>query len=330
MKKEADYHLHRGAGSPVPACPPLQGCGLNLPGSRLTLPPPTLVQRAQFRLETLAFDLGAGGIRALGPDRASALGGSLWRRVAPLNKRHARAEAHLRGAFPEKTDTEIESLLTEMWDNLGRTSAEAFHLPKLIAEQDRFTITPAFFEAIRTAKAGGAVFVSLHLGNWELASPLLHHHGLPVAGVYQRLRNPLVDDRATEARGPFYARGLYSKGPETARKLLRIVGEGGTVTIMADLRDLTGPSVPFFGRPAPSTIFPALLARGRDVPIFAGVVARKEGATFEADVVEVPVQRSADRETDLLETTAAIQRQFEAFIRARPGQWMWGHRRWQR
>lgn len=296
----------------------------------MTLPPPTLAQRAQFRLEALAFDLGAAGIHALGPDRASALGSSLWRRIAPLNKRHARAEAHLRAAFPTLDDRAIASLLVEMWDNLGRTSAEAFHLPQLIAEQDRFTIRPGFFEAIRMAKSRGAVFVSLHLGNWELASPLLHHNGLPVAGVYQRLRNPIVDERATEARGPFYARGLYSKGPETARKLLRIVGEGGTVTIMADLRDLTGLSVPFFGRPAPSTIFPALLARGRDVPLFAGIVARKDGATFEADVAEIPVQRSADRDADLLETTAAIQRQFEAFIRARPGQWMWGHRRWQR
>jgi len=148
--------------------------------------------------------------------------------------------------------------------------------------------------------------------------------------VYQRLRNPLVDERATDARGRFYARGLYKKGSETARKLLRIAGDGGSVTIMADLRDRTGLAVPFFGRPAPSTIFPALLARGRDVPLFAGVVARQNGATFEADVVEVPVQRTGDREADLWETTVAIQRQFEQFIRERPGQWMWGHRRWQR
>jgi len=296
----------------------------------LTLPPPRLAQRLQFRLEAGAFDLGAATIRALGPDRASALGGSLWRRIAPLNKRHARAEGHLRAAFPEKSDGEIANLLAQMWDNLGRTSAEAFHLRALIAAQDRFTIRPGFFEAIRSAQSRGAVFVSLHLGNWELASPLLHHHGLPVAGVYQRLRNPLVDERATDARGRFYARGLYKKGSETARKLLRIAGDGGSVTIMADLRDRTGLAVPFFGRPAPSTIFPALLARGRDVPLFAGVVARQNGATFEADVVEVPVQRTGDREADLWETTVAIQRQFEQFIRERPGQWMWGHRRWQR
>lgn len=334
-----DYHLHRGAGSPVPAWPaPACPVAARLPvrsqpepsGSRLTVPPFTFAQHAQFRLEALGFDLGAAGIRALGPDRASALGAGIWRRVAPLNKRHARAEAHLRAAFPEMADPAIRTLLDAMWANLGRTSAEAFHLPRLVAEQDRFRIEPRFFEAIRVAKARGAVFVSLHLGNWELASPLLHHHGLPVAGVYQRLRNPLVDQRATEARGPFYSEGLYTKGSETARKLLRIVGNRGTVTIMADLRDLTGLSVPFFGKPAPSTVFPALLARGRDVPLFAGVVARREGATFEADVVEIPVRRSLDREADLLEITASIQHQFEAYIRARPGQWMWGHRRWHR
>lgn len=319
-----------GPEAPFPACPALPGSGADPSGQIVTLPPPSLAQRALFRLEALGFDLAASAIRAPDPDRASAWGGALWRRLAPLNRRHARAEAHLRAAFPEKDEAEIAGLLDAMWDNLGRTSAEAFHLPRLLAEADRFTLAPGFFAAIAAAKARGAVFVSLHLGNWELASPLLHHHGLPVAGVYQRLRNPLVDQRATAARGPFYARGLWSKGPETARRLLRIVGEGGTVTIMADLRDLTGLSVPFFGQSAPSTVFPALLARGRDVPLFAGAVMRKDGATFTAEVVEIPVSRSSDRDTDLFETTAAIQRQFEAFIRKNPGQWMWGHRRWQR
>lgn len=291
---------------------------------------PNLAERAQFRLEALGFDLGSAAIRALGPDRASALGASLWRRLAPLNKRHGRAREQLQAAIPSLDAPQIDAILVEMWSNLGRTAAEAFHLEALLRDQDRFTLPPAFFEAIRAAKAHGAIFVSLHQGNWELASPLLHHHGLPVAGVYQKLRNPLVDARATQARGPFYALGLYTKGSDTARKLLRIVGDRGTVTIMADLRDLGGIAVPFFGQPAPSTPFPALLARGRRVPIFAGTVLRREGAAFSAEVMEIPVRHSSDRETDLIETTAAIQHQFELFVRQSPGQWMWGHRRWRR
>lgn len=287
-------------------------------------------REASFRLEAFGFEALAALVKGLGPDRASALSGALWRRFAPLNKRHERARAHLVASLPELPAAEVETLLASMWDNLGRTSAEAFHLPALLAERDRFTIDAATHEAVRAAGAQGAVFVSLHQGNWELASPLLASLGLPVAGIYQRVRNPLVDARVSAMRAPHYALGLHAKGRDTAREMLRIAGNRGTVTIMADLRDLSGVSVPFFGQLAPSTIFPALLARGRNVPLFAGAVQRLDGASFRVITREIPVQKSKDRAADLGATTAAIQAQFEAFIREKPGQWMWGHRRWRR
>lgn len=287
-------------------------------------------QQAQFRAEVLGFDALATLVRALGPDRAGDVSAALWQRIAPLNKRHKRAYGHIAASLPHLLHEEIEALLHEMWGSLGRTMAESFHIAQLIREQERFTIDEATRDAVKAAKARGAVFVSLHQGNWELASPLLHALGLPVAGVYQRLRNPLVDARACAARAPFYALGLYSKSNDTARKLLKIVGNKGTVTIMADLRDLSGIPVPFFGQDAPSTIFPALLARGRDVPLFAGTVMRENGATFSIKTVEIPVAHTSDRDADLAETTAAIQACFEGFVRERPGQWMWGHKRWRR
>lgn len=292
--------------------------------------PLPFAKRARFRAEALGFEALSALVRGLGPDRASAISGALWQRFAPWNKRHARAEAQMRAALPELSDGEITANLAEMWGNLGRTSAEAFHIGALIADRDRFEIGDDTRDAVRTAKARGAVFVSLHQGNWELASPLLHAEGLPVAGVYQRLQNPEVEEVASRFRKPFYTLGLHAKGHETARQLLRIIGGGGTVTIMADLRDLSGIYVPFFNQPAPSTGFPALLARGRDVPLFAGVVFRENGARFRVKTTEIPVARTADREADITATTAAIQRCFEGYIRERPGQWMWGHRRWSR
>lgn len=292
--------------------------------------PPDLLERSRQRAEALGFSALAGLIRSLGPDRASAFSGRLWQLIAPFNKRHRRAEGQLGMAMPELSDEAVAGHLKVMWDNLGRTTAEAFHIGALVAEQDRFEIGEDTREAVKIAKARGAVFVSLHLGNWELASPLLDRLGLPVAGVYQRLQNPLVEALASGYRKPFYRLGLHSKSHETARQLLRIVGNGGTVTIMADLRDMSGVPVPFFGRPAPSSIFPVLLARGRDVPLFAGAVIRKDGATFRISTTEIPVQRSGDRETAITTTTVAIQSHFEALIRENPGQWMWGHRRWSR
>jgi len=236
----------------------------------------------------------------------------------------------MREAMPDLTEREIARHLDRMWDNLGRTTAEAFLIGELTAEPSRFEIGEDTREAVRIAKERGAVFVSLHQGNWELASPLLDRLGLPVAGVYQRLQNPHVEKNASAYRSPFYKLGLFSKGHDTARQLLRIVSQGGTVTIMADLRDLTGLYVPFFGRPAPSTAFPALLARGRNVPLFAGVVLRSEGARFRVRSVAIPVQTTDDREADILAITAAIQKTFEDFVRDNPDQWMWGHRRYEK
>ncbi len=284
----------------------------------------------RFRAEALGFAALAGIARALGVDRASSVSGWCWRRLAPLNKRHVRAANQMREALPHLSEPEIARNLDAMWDNLGRTTAEAFLIGDLVADASRFEIGEDTREALRTAKERGAVFVSLHQGNWELASPLLDHLGLPVAGVYQRLQNPHVEASASAYRRPFYKLGLFSKGHDTARQLLRIVGQRGTVTIMADLRDLTGLYVPFFGRPAPSTAFPALLARGRGVPLFAGVVLRTEGARFRIRTVEVPVPVTEDREADILAATTAIQKTFEDFVRDNPGQWMWGHRRYEK
>jgi Kdo2-lipid IVA lauroyltransferase/acyltransferase len=284
----------------------------------------------QHRLEAAGFDLGARLVQSLGVERASALSGLAWRKIAPMNKRHARARAHLQLALPELGDESLNALLDSMWDNLGRTTAETFHIETLMRESERFSLDDATHEAIALAKTGGAVFVSLHLGNWELAAPILNRFGLKVAGVYQRIHNPLIDARAIEARAPFYALGLYPKGHETARKLLRILNEGGAVTIMADLRDHGGISVPFFGRPAPSTVFPALIARAKQVPIFAGAVFREEGVRFRVAVRPVLLHLSEDRDADLLAMTTSIQGIFEDFIRQSPGQWMWGHRRWHR
>lgn len=284
----------------------------------------------RFRAEALGFAALAGIARALGVDRASAVSGWCWRRLAPLNKRHVRATSQMRESLPHLSEPEIARNLDAMWDNLGRTTAEAFLIANLVADASRFEIGEDTREAVRIAKERGAVFVSLHQGNWELASPLLDRLGLPVAGVYQRLQNPYVEANASAYRKPFYKLGLFSKGHDTARQLLRIVGQRGTVTIMADLRDLTGLYVPFFGRPAPSTAFPALLARGRGVPLFAGVVLRTEGARFRIRTIEVPVPVTEDREADILAATAAIQRTFEDFVHDNPGQWMWGHRRYEK
>jgi KDO2-lipid IV(A) lauroyltransferase len=49
---------------------------------------------------------------------------------------------------------------------------------------------------------------------------------------------------------------------------------------------------------------------------------------FEIELKELKVPRTANAGEDVRETMAAMQRQFEAWVREKPEQWMWSNRRW--
>lgn len=283
--------------------------------------------RLRYLAEFGAFRVLAAIVRALPVETASNLSGAAWRAIAPRLSRHRRACAHLAAAFPDKTDAERDAIARDMWETLGRTFAEAFHLDEIVAD-GRISYEPdQIFDALRT-RACGEILVSLHFGNWELAAAGGPHAGLKIAGVYQAIKNPYVDAYVNRLRESLYPGGLYAKAPDTATALMRHAKRGGAVALLADLRDRNGASVDFFGRPAPSTLFPALLARSLGLPLLAARVMRLPGVRFRIEVVELDIPRDGERRDDVVAATQIIQRQFESWVRENPSQWMWAHRRW--
>ena len=285
-----------------------------------------LFARARIRIEYVLFRIVAGIIGALPLDFASAVSGRIWRFLAPWLPRQQRAHEGLALAFPELSFAERERILSAMWDNLGRTFAEFFHLPQILAEERITFEAPEKFDAI--LKRGPFIVCSLHLGNWELAGVAGLRLKLPMTGVYQALTNPLVDRWTYEKRRPFFPGGLFDKSPATSRALIRLARAGGYTSFIADLREGRGADVPFFGRPALSNPFPALLARVAGLPLYAVRVKRVGGVHFSVNIEPVEVPVSEDRDADVLSATAALQARFEEFIRETPEQWMWSHRRW--
>ena len=282
--------------------------------------------RLRHRVEYVAFRAAAAILTALPLDRASAVSGFLWRLVAPRLKRQKRALDNLALALPGLSQAERQRITLAMWDNLGRSFAEFFHIDEIVRDR-RIALEPLeTFEAV--VKGGPFVVCTLHLGNWELASQAGLRFGLPIAGVYQKLTNPLVDRWLYERRRPLYPGGLFDKSPATSRALIKLARAGGYAAFVADLREGRGIEAPFFGRPAWSNPFPALVARTAAIPIYAVAVVRTKGAHFTMRIEPVAVSRSDDRDADVKATTAAIQARFEQFVRSAPEQWMWAHRKW--
>ncbi|MDH7795511.1 MULTISPECIES: hypothetical protein [unclassified Beijerinckia] len=264
-------------------------------------------------------------VRALPLETASCAMGRGWRLFAPFSSRHARALANLQAAMPEKTAAERQAIVLAMWENLGRVFAEEFHL-KTIVETGRLELGREFAELL---PADGRFFAGApHLGNWELASATLALVGVNTAGIYQRIKNPLIDAYVFSLRAPLYPGGLIAKHDNAARRLLQHLRRDGAVASMVDLRDNTGLPVPFFGRPAPSSPFPAMAARRFGVPLFAGWVVRLDGVRFRGSLTAIEVPHTDDIDADIAVATANLQHAIEAAVRAHPEQWMWAHRRW--
>lgn len=281
----------------------------------------------RYRLEYLLFLLFGLIMRALPVEAASSLMGALWRAIAPFSKRHRRALKHIAIAFPDLPEAERNRIAEEMSDTMGRIFAESYRLEE-IALSDRVVLdNPDETEAL-LAGHSGFIVCAAHQGNWEVGVATLAPFGCKVAGVYQRLKNPYVDAAVRRLRDPLYQGGLLPKGKDAARAALRHVRNGGVLSVMADLREMRGVRVPFFGRPAPSTPFPAMLAVTLGKKLLLGEVIREPGVRFRVRIDEIEVARTGDRDADILATTANLQRKIESYVRARPGQWMWGHRRW--
>jgi KDO2-lipid IV(A) lauroyltransferase len=207
-------------------------------------------------------------------------------------------------------------------------------LDRILAEPERIRIVTPSFERYRD-KLGPIVGASLHMGNWELAIWPLTLAGATPAAVYRTVNNPYVDAYLRAQRRTLYPGGLFGKGTledriKAVRHMTDYVRTGGRLGIVCDLHERGGEPVPFFGTPAPTSIGAAFIARRTGARVWMACCRRigKE-SRFEIELVELKVPRTRDHSADIRAATAAMQAQFETWIRANPEQWMWSNRRWQ-
>jgi KDO2-lipid IV(A) lauroyltransferase len=315
-------------------------CGANKGRKTLATIDATRLRDLQFRLEYLIVRMIAGVVRLVPLDTATHFSAWCWRRLAPVvrPKRHIRALANLKIAFPEMTDDERNKIAMEHWENLGRVMAETMRIDQIIADPSRLSIRhPEVFNRY-ASKLGPVVGASLHMGNWELAIwPLTIADANP-ACVYRTVNNPYVDRYVRYQRRDLYPGGLFGRGKvegghdesqKTARLIMDFVRRGGRLGVVCDLYDRVGLPVPFFGKDARTVTIPAMIARRTGARIWMSRCMRVgKDSRFEIELKELRVPRTANHGEDVKWATAEMTRQFEAWVREMPEQWMWSNRRW--
>jgi len=256
-------------------------------------------------------------------DFASAFGGLIARTIAPLTKPHRIARNNIEKAMPELSQAQVAKILSDMWDNLGRTIGEYPHLSRKIM-QKRITVEGReILEDIKTT-GKSAIFVAGHFANWEITPLTSAACGVPLILIYRAANNPLVDFIIKKLRS-HYKIELHAKGKQGAKETIKALHSGKSVGLLIDQRTNDGEKLKFFNLPAMTTTGATSLAIKTATPIIAVRIVRTHGVHFHVTInppIFYPKEKSKSQ------AMQEINDLLESWIREYPAQWFWVHRRW--
>src|SRR3984893_8337547 len=241
-------------------------------------------------------------------------------------------EFNLRLAFPDWTAAQRAVVIRKMTRNLGWMAAEFARLPKYSKQNVEDVVVleghENFLQGHQQGK--GVLYLTGHIGAWELSSFAHALYGYPLHYTARPLDNRKLDELVNRYRSLSGNRPIYKN--ESARLMLKVLKDGGTVGILADQNTMPseGVFVDFFGTPACSTTGLARVALHTGAAVVPGYAywdeaIKKYRLRFE---LAVELVRTGDYERDIFENTQKFTKVLEEIIRKYPDQWVWVHGRW--
>lgn len=304
--------------------PARQRRGRRKPGGRRRL---TAVMKLRYALETAAAYIIYSFFRVLPVQTASDWGGKILQTIGPRMGITRVAYKNLDRAFPDKTADEKKQIVKGMWNNLGRVIAEYPHLDKL---WDRIELVGAEHFHAMSGSDRGTIFWGGHLSNWEAPAMAGRRQGLDVHVVYRKPNNPGVDGLLRRARAQGGAAGHIAKGAEGAREILSVLRRNGAVGILIDQKLSEGVPVPFFGHDALTAPVVAAFAQRMHCTVYPIRGERLPQGRLRVTVYPAMTlpPSTGDREADIQAMMAEMNNMLESWIRAKPEDWLWIHKRW--
>ena len=185
-----------------------------------------------------------------------------------------------------------------------------------------------FLEGQRRGK--GVLFLTGHIGAWELSSFAHALYGYPLHYMARPIENRRIDALVNGYRCLSGNQPIFKN--ESARVMLKVLKEAGTVGILADQNTMPneGTFVEFFGKLACTTSGIARVALHTDAAVVPGYIVWDARIQKYRLCFEPPVEliRTGDLEHDVVTNTQNFAHIIEAIIRKYPEQWVWVHGRW--
>lgn len=235
-------------------------------------------------------------------------------------------------AFPEKPFEDREAIALACFRHLGRCAFEVCCVRQIDRDQERWIAFPDADRKVleaALARGKGVLFISGHLGHWELLGRRLGRTGYPTFTIAKATSDPRLTRLVEQFRGEGKIHTIWRGRDGAAKEMLRALREGAILGLFID-QDTRVQSVfvPFFGRPASTPRAAADLALRSEAAVVVGFCHREANGRYRLSVTEVPVPPGGRSEEATLALTAQMTAEIERAIRQRPEQWVWMHQRW--
>jgi KDO2-lipid IV(A) lauroyltransferase len=286
-------------------------------------------QRLEYALAWLIIKILGGLPRSLSRAAAVSLSWTIYLVHVRLRRVGMR---NLRLAFPEKRRRERARILRGVFTSLGRQLAEVCLFPRYTLENVGKVVVYDGFENFERAlsRGKGALFLTAHLGAWELSAFTHSLYGHPLHIVMRPLDNIYLD-RLMRRYRTMHGNSTVDKD-DFVRGLLSAMKAGETVGILMDT-NMTPPQgvfVDFFGIPACTASGLARIALRSDAAVVPGFTVwdpalRKYRLRFDPALKLI---RTGNDDGDVQANTALFTKVIEEYVRKYPDQWLWVHRRW--
>lgn len=285
--------------------------------------------RAAIKVEAWVFRFLFWLLGLLSPERASWIAAWFFGLFGPRSPMAQKVCLNLSIAFPEKSDEEIKKTTHQVFRQLGMALAELINMRQIWDEREQrmqFVIDPAAQAHFNTKSA--TVFVTAHVGAWQLTNLISLHQNLTITTVYAAESNPLMHSMMYQLREAFGVKLLPVQAG--VRPLLRELNQGNSIGLAMDTRLDSGEPLPFFGVDALTNTTAARLALRTGAALIPIRAERLRPGYFKISVM-APItspkpQDSANNQASAM--TGLINKHFEQWIKGAPHQWMCLKRRW--
>lgn len=259
-------------------------------------------------------------------------GRALGRLLGDLDRRHLGiVRDNLARAFPEWDEARVRRTARDVYAHFGRVLFDILWLAHRSREEVMALVDVAHPEHLQAldGNRNGCVFVTAHLGNWELCGIAHAWRFRPMGVVARPLDNPALDARLVAFRERSGNTVIYKQ--KALAQILRALRDNREVAFLLDqnVQEKDGIFVDFFGRKAASTTVAAALAVKTGAVLLPGYAVLQPNGRYRL-VYDAPIRwtPSGDREADVAALTQRIATVIEGWVRETPEQWLWMHRRW--